>query len=172
MPLPQSGIVARVATMRAQASIEAGVAVYDIQFREVEGVPEPAPDTLYVVSTIVLAALNPPCGPLLCPRKVNPQSVRYTGRLHRVEPVSQPAAASNSGNWRDRGHHPWRSCLPTHSEQPLYTQGYRSLPHCLDYEASQSELVTANGVGIPARVIDSCYLLVVHQQHVPPMCLL
>ncbi len=58
MPLPPSGTVARVATKRTKALMEDGVAVCDIQFGEVEGIPEPAPDTLCVVPTIVLAALK------------------------------------------------------------------------------------------------------------------
>ena len=53
---PPSGKVARVSVQRVQAGEINGVPVYANKFGEVENLPEPQPNTVYIVSLLVLQA--------------------------------------------------------------------------------------------------------------------
>jgi hypothetical protein len=53
-----SGDVARVDVSRTQVDTVDGVPVYDSTFGDVTGLPDPADDTLYVVSGKVLSAVD------------------------------------------------------------------------------------------------------------------
>lgn len=55
--LPPSGGVARVTTTRTPAGGFAGVPLATTEFGEVEGLPEPQPDTMLIVSGLVRSAL-------------------------------------------------------------------------------------------------------------------
>jgi len=53
---PPSGQVARVKPERIKVAEINGIPVYHTSFGVVEGLPEPQPGTIYIVSTLVLAA--------------------------------------------------------------------------------------------------------------------
>lgn len=53
-----SGIIARVVTGREELEPIAGISVSRASFGAIEGLPEPADDTIYVVSGMVLARTN------------------------------------------------------------------------------------------------------------------
>jgi hypothetical protein len=55
--LPPSGAIARCATKSAPAGEHEGVALVATAYGTVEGLPEPAPGVLYVVSAIVRSAV-------------------------------------------------------------------------------------------------------------------
>lgn len=55
-----SGIVARVAEHREALGEIDGFAVTRAVYGEIEGLPEPQPDTIYIVSALVLARTNRP----------------------------------------------------------------------------------------------------------------
>jgi len=56
--LPASGILPRCATVRNVAPPVGGIRVTSQTMGEVTGLPSPAPDTIYIVSGMVLGALN------------------------------------------------------------------------------------------------------------------
>lgn len=53
-----SGTVARVTTKQATVGNVAGIDIVRTVFGDVDGLPDPQPDTIYVVSTLVLQALK------------------------------------------------------------------------------------------------------------------
>ena len=53
-----SGRVARVKQSTYKVAEHAGVPVYATKFNGVEGIPEPQPDTIYIVSALVLNATD------------------------------------------------------------------------------------------------------------------
>jgi hypothetical protein len=56
--IPPSGMVARVAVTSRIVGEIAGIPVRKTEYGEVENLPDPMPDTYYVVSTVVLIALK------------------------------------------------------------------------------------------------------------------
>ena len=55
--IPASGIIARVKSSTIKQSEHAGVPIYKSTFGEIEGLPEPQPDTVYIVSALALNAV-------------------------------------------------------------------------------------------------------------------
>lgn len=55
--IPASGMVARVACNRTRVSKLNGIPTYAITYGSVEGFPDPQPDTIYIVSKLVAAAI-------------------------------------------------------------------------------------------------------------------
>jgi hypothetical protein len=55
---PPSGIVARVASDLQEVETVSGVQFFRQTFGEVEGLPEEIPGTIYIVSAMVLAAVD------------------------------------------------------------------------------------------------------------------
>ena len=55
---PPSGVVARVAADLQEAEFLGGVQLYRQTFGDVEGLPEVIPGTIYIVSALVLAAID------------------------------------------------------------------------------------------------------------------
>ena len=55
--IPPSGEVARVATSKEKIAEIDGIPVYRTRFGEVYGLPEPEPNTVYIVSILVLQAV-------------------------------------------------------------------------------------------------------------------
>lgn len=53
-----SGTVARVATQQTVVGNVAGIDIVSTVFGDVDGLPDPQPNTVYVVSTLVLQALK------------------------------------------------------------------------------------------------------------------
>jgi hypothetical protein len=53
-----SGAIARVGTTRVASDIIAGLRIYNVDFGEIEGLPEPQTNTIYVVSALVQARTN------------------------------------------------------------------------------------------------------------------
>ena len=58
LSLPPSGEVARVTSERKLVGHLGPVPVFQTVFGDVVGLPDPQPDTIFVVSTIVLSALS------------------------------------------------------------------------------------------------------------------
>ncbi|MDF9296082.1 hypothetical protein [Geobacillus stearothermophilus] len=58
LSVPPSGTVARVATQQTVVCQLDGIDVVRTAFGDVDGLPAPQPDTVYVVSTLVLQALS------------------------------------------------------------------------------------------------------------------
>ncbi|MEM3714710.1 MAG: hypothetical protein QXF82_07160 [Nitrososphaeria archaeon] len=56
--VPPSGTVARVTTTLTKQGYIDGIPVYVTEFGEVEGLPEPQADTIYIVSALVLGAIS------------------------------------------------------------------------------------------------------------------
>jgi len=56
--IPPSGQVARVREDRKSAGEILGIPVFVVEYGEIEGLPAPAEDTIYLVSSLVLAALK------------------------------------------------------------------------------------------------------------------
>ena len=56
--LPPSGTIARVTTRETQVATINGIPVYKTEYGEVEGLPDPQPGTIYIVSLLVLQALK------------------------------------------------------------------------------------------------------------------
>lgn len=56
--IPSSGIVPRCATVRTEEPPIGGIRLVRQAFGQVTGLPESAPDTIYIVSGMVLSALN------------------------------------------------------------------------------------------------------------------
>ena len=51
--VPPSGQVARVSTVRKQVMSIGNIPVFSVEFGEVENLPEPEPETVFVVSALV-----------------------------------------------------------------------------------------------------------------------
>lgn len=58
--IPPSGVVARVTTSRQRIGEADGLPLFRTAYGEVQGLPEPAENTLYVVSGLVRAAVQRP----------------------------------------------------------------------------------------------------------------
>jgi len=58
MRIPPSGKVARVSVIRQQVKEIEGIPVYNCEFGNVEGIPEPKEGVIYIVSTLVRQALT------------------------------------------------------------------------------------------------------------------
>lgn len=58
LSVPPSGTVARVSTQQTVVNNIGSVDVVRTVFDDVEGLPAPQPDTVYIVSTLVLQALK------------------------------------------------------------------------------------------------------------------
>jgi len=56
--IPPSGRVARVATTQEKVSEINGIPVIKTSIGDVQGIPEPQPDTVYIVSTLVAQAAD------------------------------------------------------------------------------------------------------------------
>ena len=77
MEFPPSGVVARVGTSYSEPIGELNI--MKVEFGEIEGLPEPRPDTLYIVSGLVL------------------QAARVSGRTDCVAPATgHPEAKRNN----------------------------------------------------------------------------
>jgi hypothetical protein len=57
MTVPPSGAVARVQTQRKLSAVYDGVEIYRTQYGNVENLPAPQKDTIYIVSALVAAAV-------------------------------------------------------------------------------------------------------------------
>lgn len=57
LAIPPSGRVARVKASTIKSAEHAGVPIYSSTFGEVEGLPEPQPDVIYIVSALALNAV-------------------------------------------------------------------------------------------------------------------
>lgn len=55
--IPPSGIVARVKSSTIKVKEHASVPIYQSTFGDIEGLPEPQPDTIYIVSSLALNAV-------------------------------------------------------------------------------------------------------------------
>ena len=56
--IPPSGMVARVAVTSKIIGEVAGIPIRKAEYGEIENLPDPMPDTYYIVSTVVLIALR------------------------------------------------------------------------------------------------------------------
>lgn len=56
MIIPPSGVVARVATTACVVAEIGGIPIVATRYGAVEGLPEPAPETLYITSSLVAQA--------------------------------------------------------------------------------------------------------------------
>lgn len=54
---PASGRVARVKTMSVTTDTISSIPIYDIKFGEIQGLPDPADNTIYIVSALTLKAV-------------------------------------------------------------------------------------------------------------------
>ena len=77
---PPSGTVARVTTQQVDAGTVAGIQVKEQTFGDIVGLPDPQPDTVFVVSAIVLAA------------------AKAAGRTDVVAPNTANAVRDNDGH--------------------------------------------------------------------------
>ena len=57
LAIPPSGRVARVKASTIKSAEHAGVPIYSSTFGDVEGLPEPKPDVIYIVSALALNAV-------------------------------------------------------------------------------------------------------------------
>ena len=53
-----SGDVARVSSEKKEIKKVGGIPLFEVEFGEVQGLPEPQPDTIYIVSGMVLSAAS------------------------------------------------------------------------------------------------------------------
>ena len=58
LEIPRSGIVARVKQSTTKAAKHAGVPIYTSVFGEVEGLPAPQEDVIYILSALTLNAVS------------------------------------------------------------------------------------------------------------------
>jgi hypothetical protein len=56
--IPPSGLVARVETKEELVAEINGIPVYKVSYGNIQGLPEPEPNTVFIVSTLILAALK------------------------------------------------------------------------------------------------------------------
>jgi len=56
--IPPSGIIARVESKEELISVINGIPVYKVSYGNIQGLPEPEPNTVFIVSTLILAALK------------------------------------------------------------------------------------------------------------------
>lgn len=55
---PPSGTVARVSSTQTEVELIGNIPIVKTEFGEVEGLPDPQPDTIYIVSSLVAQALS------------------------------------------------------------------------------------------------------------------
>lgn len=60
MVIPKSGRIARAKQSTYKVAEHAGIPIYASKFTGVDGIPEPQPDTIYIVSSLVLNATTRP----------------------------------------------------------------------------------------------------------------
>ena len=73
---PPNDTVARVQTKRVKVSEIDGIPVYRTFFGEVENLPAPEKDTIYIVSILVLQAVKGKRTDVICPDTTPPSAVR------------------------------------------------------------------------------------------------
>ena len=89
--LPASGVVARVAAVRERTTgllvqdqpVRVSIRLIRQSFGVVEGLPEPSPDTVYVVSAMVLSALSGSRADVVAP-DTGPDAIRENGQIKAV----------------------------------------------------------------------------------------
>jgi len=81
--LPASGILPRCATLRSVAPSLGGIRVTSQTMGEVTGLPGQAPDTVYIVSGMVLSALNGTRPDVVAP-DTGPDAIRENGQIVAV----------------------------------------------------------------------------------------
>lgn len=81
--LPASGVVPRCATVRSEAPSVAGVRLVRQTVGQVTGLPSEQPDTIYIVSGMVLAALNGSRPDVVAP-DTGPDAIRENGQIVAV----------------------------------------------------------------------------------------
>ena len=74
-----SGIVARVETETEVVGEVNGIPIVRTRFKEVGNIPEPGPDRMYIVSTLVLQAVGKDRPDLIAPDTASPESVIRDG---------------------------------------------------------------------------------------------
>jgi len=74
-----SGTVARVETETEVVGEVNGIPIVKTKFKEVGNIPEPKPDTMYIVSTLVLQAVGNDRPDLIAPDTASPESVIRDG---------------------------------------------------------------------------------------------
>jgi hypothetical protein len=82
--IPVSGIVPRCATVRSEAHNVGGVRLVRQTVGQVTGLPESAPDTVYIVSGMVLGALNGTRPDVVAP-DTGADAVRENGQIVAVK---------------------------------------------------------------------------------------
>ena len=80
---PASGQIARVAAIREVAADLGPHRVMRQSFGQVEGLPEPSPNTVYIVSGMVLSALAGSRGDVVAP-DTGPDAIRNNGQIVAV----------------------------------------------------------------------------------------
>ena len=78
-----SGIVPRCATVRTEADAVDGVRVVKQTLGAVQGLPEPKADTVYIVSAMVLGALNGTRSDVVAP-DTGADAIRENGQIVAV----------------------------------------------------------------------------------------
>jgi hypothetical protein len=58
LKIPPSGLVVRVTARETQVGIVNGIPVFKTEYGEIQGLPEPKENTIYIVSLLVLQALR------------------------------------------------------------------------------------------------------------------
>lgn len=81
--IPPSGTVPRCATVRTEAPSVAGVRLVRQTVGQVTGLPDAAPDTTYIVSGMVLGALNGTRPDVVAP-DTGPDAIRENGQIVAV----------------------------------------------------------------------------------------
>jgi hypothetical protein len=81
--IPVSGVVPRCATVRSEAHSVGGVRLVRQTVGQVTGLPESAPDTVYIVSGMVLGALNGTRSDVVAP-DTGADAVRENGQIVAV----------------------------------------------------------------------------------------
>lgn len=81
--IPASGIVPRCATVRNEAPAIGGVRLVRQTMGQVTGLPDAASDTIYIVSGMVLGALNGTRTDVVAP-DTGPDAIRENGQITAV----------------------------------------------------------------------------------------
>jgi hypothetical protein len=81
--IPASGVVPRCATVRSEAHSVGGVRLIRQTVGQVTGLPESVPDTVYIVSGMVLGALNGTRSDVVAP-DTGADAVRENGQIVAV----------------------------------------------------------------------------------------
>ncbi|TLG71279.1 hypothetical protein [Culicoidibacter larvae] len=96
--IPPSGMIARIKSKeRRLIGIDAGIKQYLLGGRQIEHLPAPAPGTIYIVSKVVLAALNGRRKDVYAPERVKRKdgqviSAQGLVRFERVKKQGMPIA--------------------------------------------------------------------------------